>query len=105
MGAPAFKLPFASIRSVGPQTRKFMSFIKPTGVERTFANNDIIVSKTDLKGNITYANKVFLDLASLEEARSLAHLTALFVTRICPAASSSFCGTPWPRVKSCLPML
>ena len=34
-----------------------------TGVERTFGDNDIIVSKTDLKGRITYANKVFLDVA------------------------------------------
>lgn len=67
MGALAFKLPFSSIAPAGPQTRKFMSFVTPTGVERTFANDDIIVSKTDLKGNITYANKVFLDLASLEE--------------------------------------
>lgn len=34
-----------------------------TGVERTFDPDDIIVSKTDLKGKITYANKVFLDVA------------------------------------------
>ena len=27
-----------------------------TGVERTFNANEIIVSKTDLKGRITYAN-------------------------------------------------
>ena len=35
-----------------------------TGVERTFSEDDIIVSKTDLKGIITYANRTFLDVAS-----------------------------------------
>lgn len=37
--------------------------IAPTGQERTFPNTDIIVSKTDLQGRITYANDVFLDIA------------------------------------------
>lgn len=37
-----------------------------TGVERTFAESDIIVSKTDLKGRITYANKTFLDVAGYD---------------------------------------
>jgi PAS domain S-box-containing protein len=44
-----------------------MQFTQPTGVERFFDKGDIIVSKTDLKGHITYANKVFLDIASLSE--------------------------------------
>ncbi|TAK48659.1 MAG: PAS domain S-box protein [Xanthobacteraceae bacterium] len=35
----------------------------PTNVEVTFDAADIIVSKTDLKGRITYANKVFCDVA------------------------------------------
>ena len=34
--------------------------IMPTGVERTFGVEDIIVSKTDLKGVISYANDVFV---------------------------------------------
>lgn len=34
-----------------------------TGKERFFDKNDIIVSKTDLKGKIVYANKTFLDIA------------------------------------------
>ncbi|MCW8862338.1 MAG: PAS domain-containing protein [Rhodospirillales bacterium] len=33
-----------------------------TGTERTFGEDEIIVSKTDLKGHITYANDVFLRL-------------------------------------------
>ncbi|MCB1530277.1 MAG: PAS domain S-box protein [Rhodospirillales bacterium] len=38
-----------------------------TGVERTFDKNEIIVSKTNLKGHITYANRVFLRLAGYDE--------------------------------------
>lgn len=33
--------------------------VLPTGVERTFGREELIVSKTDLTGNITYANEVF----------------------------------------------
>jgi PAS domain S-box-containing protein len=38
-----------------------------TGVERTFDSADLIVSKTDLKGVITYANRVFCDVAGYDE--------------------------------------
>lgn len=38
-----------------------------TGVERFFGEHDIIVSKTDLKGRLTYCNKVFLDIADYTE--------------------------------------
>lgn len=34
--------------------------ITPSGVESPFGENEIIVSKTDLKGRITYVNDVFL---------------------------------------------
>jgi PAS domain S-box-containing protein len=37
-----------------------------TGRARTFAQDDVIVTKTDLKGRITYANRVFLDISQLE---------------------------------------
>jgi len=36
------------------------TIIKPTGRESPYDHNEIIVSKTDLKGRITYANDVFL---------------------------------------------
>jgi hypothetical protein len=36
-----------------------------TGQERSFGQDDIIVSKTDLKGRLIYANRVFLDIADL----------------------------------------
>ncbi|MGE5518181.1 MAG: PAS domain-containing protein [Bacteroidota bacterium] len=38
-----------------------------TGVERTFGADEIIVSKTDPKGRIIYANEVFLKLAGYSE--------------------------------------
>lgn len=41
--------------------------IPPTGVERTFDPSEIIVSKTDLTGVITYANDVFCRVAGFKE--------------------------------------
>lgn len=38
-----------------------------TGVARPFTADEIIVTKTDLKGHITYANDVFLRLAGYPE--------------------------------------
>lgn len=39
----------------------------PTGVERTFEPDELIVTKTDLKGRITYANDVFLRVSAFVE--------------------------------------
>lgn len=47
---------------MGSASRKYV-----TGVERTFDRDEIIVSKTDLKGRITYANDVFLRVAGYAE--------------------------------------
>jgi PAS domain S-box-containing protein len=49
--------------------------IKPTGIECPFGDEELIVTKTDLKGHITYANDVFLRLAkySLKEALGAPH--------------------------------
>jgi PAS domain S-box-containing protein len=60
---------FPSLRSnpSGPIKQKLLSRVVPTGVERRFPETDIIVSKTDPKGNITYANRVFLNVADLAE--------------------------------------
>ncbi|MDG4717373.1 MULTISPECIES: PAS domain-containing protein [Thalassospira] len=41
--------------------------IKPSGRERHFKPQELIVSKTDLKGHITYANEVFLRLSDYTE--------------------------------------
>lgn len=40
----------------------------PTGQERTFGTDEIIVSKTDPRGFITYANDVFLRVSAYEES-------------------------------------
>ena len=40
----------------------------PTDVEVFFDKGDIIVSKTDLKGRITYANQTFCQIAGYSEA-------------------------------------
>ncbi len=42
--------------------------VRPTGRETFFAEDEIIVSKTDLTGKITYANDVFLRVAGYNEA-------------------------------------
>ena len=39
-----------------------------TGVERTFDAYGIIVSKTDIKGRITYVNRVFMRVAGYPES-------------------------------------
>lgn len=42
-----------------------------TGVERFFERDEIIVSKTDLKGRLTYVNRVFMDIAGYVEEELL----------------------------------
>ena len=41
--------------------------VAPTGRERRFRHADIIVTKTDLKGRITYANDIFLAVSGFRE--------------------------------------
>ncbi len=41
--------------------------IRPTGIERFFSEDDIIVSKTNLKGEMTYVNDIFMEIAGYEE--------------------------------------
>jgi PAS domain S-box-containing protein len=45
--------------------------VVPTGVERTFGADEIIVSKTDTTGRITYANDVFLRMCACPESEVL----------------------------------
>lgn len=47
------------------------SAITPTGVERTFGVDEIIVSKTDPQGRITYANTVFQRVSGYAEDQLL----------------------------------
>ncbi len=45
--------------------------VQPTGREQVFSANDIIVSKTDVKGLITYANQTFLKVSGYSEEELL----------------------------------
>lgn len=45
--------------------------VQPTGKERTFGEDEIIVSKTDPRGRITYANQVFQRIAMYSEKELL----------------------------------
>ncbi|WP_199511742.1 PAS domain-containing protein [Nucisporomicrobium flavum] len=40
----------------------------PTGVERTLGDDEMMVTKTDPRGVITYANDAFLHMSALDEA-------------------------------------
>ncbi|MFV3073318.1 PAS domain-containing protein [Niveispirillum fermenti] len=42
-----------------------------TGIERTFHDDELIVTKTDKGGRITYANRTFLRIAGLSEGEAL----------------------------------
>jgi PAS domain S-box-containing protein len=49
-----------------PVPRGAGSGVRPTGEARTFGPDELIVSKTDLRGVITYANDVFLRVSRYE---------------------------------------
>jgi PAS domain S-box-containing protein len=55
----------------GPLARKLTRSVKPSGRERFFEKHELIVSKTDISGKITYANEVFQRLAGRGEAELL----------------------------------
>jgi PAS domain S-box-containing protein len=52
-------------------SRKLARTVQPTANERFFEKNEIIVSKTDIKGRITYVNHVFMKIADYEESELL----------------------------------
>ncbi|MEZ4227207.1 MAG: PAS domain-containing protein [Polyangiaceae bacterium] len=54
------------------------------GQERFFDENDIIVSKTDVHGRITYANQVFLEVAAYREQEVLGAAHSLIRHRDMP---------------------
>jgi PAS domain S-box-containing protein len=41
--------------------------VRPTGLARTFREDEVIVSKTDLRGHITYGNDIFLRVSAYDE--------------------------------------
>lgn len=56
-------------------TARTRTAVRPTGVERSFGADELIVSKTDRRGVITYANDVFLRVGaySLDEVIGQPH--------------------------------
>jgi PAS domain-containing protein len=50
---------------------RFSDLVKPSGRESPLGSDEIIVSKTDLQGRITYANDVFLRVAKASETEVL----------------------------------
>lgn len=51
--------------------RKLVQTVQPTGREVSFSPDEFIVSKTDTTGHITYANDVFLRVASMTENEAI----------------------------------
>jgi len=45
--------------------------VRPTGTERTFDEHEVIVTKTDPRGVLTYANDVFLRVSALRESDAI----------------------------------
>lgn len=61
----------AGRRQVGTVRTVRATAIAPTGVLRTFDAEEVIVSKTDLKGRLTYVNDVFLRVSCYTEQEVL----------------------------------
>jgi PAS domain S-box-containing protein len=68
-----------------------------TGVERTFGDEEIIVTKTDTRGRITYANDVFLRLAGYSEDEVLGRAHNLIRH---PAMPKSVFKLLWDTIES-----
>lgn len=51
--------------------RKLARIVQPTMNERFFEKNDIIVSKTNLKGHLTYVNRIFMSISDYGESELL----------------------------------
>jgi PAS domain S-box-containing protein len=49
------------------------SAVQPTGIERTFSDDEIIVSKTDPRGLLTYVNDVFVWVSGYTEEDLIGH--------------------------------
>lgn len=54
-----------------------------TTVEHPYPRGQILVSTTDLKGAITYANDVFVSISGLPTGRRLPTSSTGFISRIC----------------------
>jgi PAS domain S-box-containing protein len=71
MAVPQTVQPDTADPGAGALARKLTRSVTPSGRERFFEKHELIVSKTDIGGKITYANEVFQRLAGLGEAELL----------------------------------
>lgn len=69
----------------------------PEGKERRLGEHDMIVSKTDLRGYITYANDVFLDVAEYRLAELLNKPHSIVRSRAMPRSVFKYM---WERIES-----
>lgn len=51
--------------------KSLQKIIVPSGVERFFGEDEVIVSKTNLKGRLTYVNRIFITLSGYKESELL----------------------------------
>ena len=63
-------MPFDELKT-DDKLRQFARTVRPTGRERELNEDELIVSKTDLKGVITYANETFLRIADMTAEQAL----------------------------------
>ena len=65
----------ASVHAAEPRRsaaeRKLARIVQPTMTERFFDENDIIVSKTNPKGHLTYVNRTFMAISDYGESELL----------------------------------
>jgi len=71
--------------------------VTPTSREVFFDRNDVIVSKTDLKGKIVYANDVFLEIAGYRESEVIGQPHNMIRH---PEMPRSVFAMLWDRIKS-----
>lgn len=74
-----------------------------TGVARPFGVNELIVSKTDLKGHITYANEVFCASRDTPRKRRSGRRTVLSAIPTCRTVYSGCCGICWVKARKSSP--
>ena len=77
--------------------------VKPSGRETFFSASEMILSKTDLKGRITYANGLFCKMAGYREAELIGQPHSIIRHPDMPRAFSACCGTPSKTAARSLP--